>query len=371
MAGKLVLIGGGHAHMVILSRLAEFVDAGWHVSVIQPSEYHYYSGMGPGMLGETYRAAEIRFETRKVVEERGAEFVLGKAVKIDPVQQLIYLSEGKEAIPYDLLSCNCGSYVPAGEMKVEGDEIYTAKPIERLLTARKKILAMSQKKKLQIGIVGGGPSAVEFAGNVEQLSRRNGFHPPHITMYCGELLSGLPRAVRVKTAKILKARGVDLVEGVHCTSVEKGTIFLSDGMSHESDLTFCAFGVKPSQIFKNSDLKVGDDGGLLVNEYLQAVDYDNIFGGGDCISFEPQPLDKVGVYAVRQNDILFHNLMSLAEAGKNPLQPFESGGDYLQILNLGRETGVLTKWGLTFAGKFPFTIKDYIDRKFIEKFSKK
>lgn len=368
MSKKLVLIGGGHAHMVILSRLAEFVAAGWHVSVIQPSEHHYYSGMGPGMLGETYQASEIRFATQKVVEERGAEFIKAKAVKIDPDQQLVYLSEGSEVIPYDLLSCNCGSYVPVDKIKIEGDQVYTAKPIERLLTARKKILAMSQKKKLQIGIVGGGPSAVEFAGNVEQLSRRNGFHPPHITMYCGELLSGLPKAVGVKTAKILKERGVDLVEGVHCTSVEKGTIYLSDGTSYESDLTFCAFGVKPSHIFKDSGLKVGNDGGLLVNEYLQAVDYNNIFGGGDCISFQPKSLDKVGVYAVRQNDILFANLMNSVDSGKTPLQSFDPGGAYLQILNLGRETAVLTKWGVTVAGKLPFTIKDYIDRKFIEKF---
>jgi NADH dehydrogenase FAD-containing subunit len=40
------------------------------------------------------------------------------------------------------------------------------------------------------------------------------------------------------------------------------------------------------------------------------VAYPEIFGGGDCISFEKKPLDKVGVYAVRQNPILYTNLLA-------------------------------------------------------------
>ena len=58
-------------------------------------------------------------------------------------------------------------------------------------------------------------------------------------------------------------------------------------------------GVRPNPIFKNSGLATGPDGGLRVNEYLQSIDHPEMFGGGDCIYFEKQPLDKVGVYAVR------------------------------------------------------------------------
>ena len=78
MARHLVLIGGGHAHMVTLSRLVEITGRGHRVTVIQPSEHHYYSGMGPGMLGRTYRPAEIRFATRRVVEKQGGRFVLDR-----------------------------------------------------------------------------------------------------------------------------------------------------------------------------------------------------------------------------------------------------------------------------------------------------
>lgn len=75
---QLVLIGGGHAHMVTLSKLRSFIEKGYGVTVIQPSDHHYYSGMGPGMLGGTYSPDQIRFDTRKVVERQGENLSVTK-----------------------------------------------------------------------------------------------------------------------------------------------------------------------------------------------------------------------------------------------------------------------------------------------------
>jgi len=84
MAKHLVLVGGGHAHMMTLANISAFVERGHRVTVIGPSEYHYYSGMGPGMLGGTYSPSDIRFATKHVVEKQGGVFVLGKAVLVRP-----------------------------------------------------------------------------------------------------------------------------------------------------------------------------------------------------------------------------------------------------------------------------------------------
>ena len=64
--GHLLLAGGGHAHMVTLQKLDEFVKRGHRVTVIGPSPYHYYSGMGPGMLSGFYSPGDIRFATRRI-----------------------------------------------------------------------------------------------------------------------------------------------------------------------------------------------------------------------------------------------------------------------------------------------------------------
>ena len=367
MKKQLVLIGGGHAHMVTLAHLASFIQKGFGVTVIQPSEYHYYSGMGPGMLGGTYSPEEIRFATRKLVEAQGGRFVLGKASRIDPEQQVVSLEESAEAIPYDVLSCNAGSFVPREMIQGDTDNIFTPKPIEELLVAQKRILACAAAGKITVAVIGSGPSSLEIAGNVHQLCREKGVTMPAIRIFGGQnLLSGRPERVSRLAREILSRKGVEIIENGYVQRIENGRIVLENGQEHTADIIFPAVGVKPSPIFARSGLPVGPDGGLRVNHYLQSVGHENIFGGGDCIHFEAEPLDKVGVYAVRQNPILYRNLLAALENG--PLEKFQPGGKYLLIYNLGDGEGILSKWMITFSGKLAFYLKDRIDRRFIKMF---
>ncbi len=136
------------------------------------------------------------------------------------------------------------------------------------------------------------------------------------------------------------------------------------------NVVFVAVGIRPPRLFADSGLPVGPDGGLLVDKYLRCPEHPEIFGGGDCIHYAPQGgpqgLDKVGVYAVRQNPILKHNLMAALE-GSEP-QPFDPGGGYLLVYNLGDGSGVFWKGGWIFGGRLAFFIKDWIDRKFMRRF---
>ena len=145
-----------------------------------------------------------------------------------------------------------------------------------------------------------------------------------------------------------------------------GNVLLENGRSYKADLLFPAVGVRPSRIFSDSGLPTGPDGGLRVNEHLQSTGHENIFGGGDCIYFQPQPLDKVGVYAVRENPILYQNLLAALEGRE--LVSFSPGGTYLLIYNLGCGVGIFCKWSIVFSGKLAFWLKDSIDRKFINTF---
>ncbi len=367
MGRHLVLIGGGHAHMVTLANIHHMVTLGHRVTVIGPSSHHYYSGMGPGMLGGTYRPEDIRFATRRVVDSQGGRFVLGSAAAIDPEGRKVILAGG-EAVSYDVLSVNAGSFVPEDIVSTPGDaDIYLTKPIEGLLSARERLKERSTREDLQIAIVGGGPSAAEIAGNVWQLVREAGGRLPVITVFAGSgLMTTFPEGVRRRIRRSLVRRGIQIIDGDHVTNIADGTVATRSGRSHRADVIFLALGVKPSAIFSKSGLPTGPDGGLRVNRFLQCVRYPEIFGGGDCIYFEDQPLDKVGVYAVRENPILYHNL--LAALGGDPLEAFDPGGDYLLIFNLGGATGVLRKRWLTFGGKPAFLIKDIIDRRFMKKF---
>ena len=366
MKKQLVLIGAGHAHMVTLKNLHRFVEKGHAVTVIGPSDHHYYSGMGPGMLGKTYRPQEIRFAVKKMTETRGGTFVRGKAVRIDPVNKTVFLADGQE-IPYDVASCNAGSYVPGLDGQDDSAKVFSVKPIERLQEARKQILKLGEDGRGHIAIIGGGASSVEIAGNIVALLQKHGHKGISVNIFAGKsLMPRFPAWIGKHAEKSLAGRGVKILKGSHVSGMDGDMITLESGETHATDLIFLALGVKPSNIFADSGLPTGPDGGLLVNRFLQCAAHPELFGGGDCIYFEDSPLDKVGVYAVRQNPVLFANLMAALEG--TDLQPFDPGGSYLLIFNLGDGTGILNKgiWRLT--GKLAFKAKDYIDRKFMREF---
>jgi len=366
MSGRLVIAGGGHAHMLTLAHLDEFTAKGFEVTVIGPETHHYYSGMGPGMLGGTYQPEEIRFATRHLVEKKGGIFKQAKVVRIHPVERTVMLSSG-DALPYDVLSCNLGSQVPEDLLKGASEDIFPVKPIARLFKAKERILELGTRRSIRIAVVGGGPSAVEIAGNIHSLGQKTGMHQPELTVFAGSsLLPGYPEGVRRRASTSLAARSIKVSNNLRVQQIETGRLTDAEGTEHEFDLIFLAVGVKPNKVIGDSGIPTGPQGGMLVNRYLQSTKYERIFGGGDCIDFQDTPLDKVGVYAVRQNPILKHNLMA-ALTGER-LRPFEPGGKYLLIFNLGNGTGILKKWSVVLNGRLSFFIKDWIDRRFMRTF---
>ncbi len=365
MGKHLVLAGGGHAHLVTLANIRLLRDLGHRVSVIGPSDFHYYSGMGPGMLGATYEPDEIRFATRQTVEEQGGVFIRDSITAIDPGGRRLHLASGRR-VEYDVVSFNTGSSIALPEIEGDSSTIYTVKPIERLYEARQQIKEKAEQQAVAIAVVGGGPAGAEVAGNLLQLLRKSG-DKSKVSLFAGHrFMARLPEDVRRRSRQLLENNGLLIHEYGYLQIIKDNTLIFDSGIAEHADFIILATGVHPSSFFHQAGIATGPDGGLMVNRYLQSPQYPEIFGGGDCISFEPRPLDKVGVYAVRENPVLFHNLMAYLQGEE--LTPFDPGKDYLLIFNLGNGQGVLRKKSLILSGELAFWIKDWIDKKFMAKF---
>lgn len=364
--GRLVLAGVGHAHMALLEAVLKLTAKGHAVTAVERGKRLYYSGMGPGMLGGMYLPGEISFPVREMVEKWGGTFIQDKVTAINATSRTVITESGRE-IPYDVLSCNLGSFVSGKIANKTADSVFTVKPVENLISARKCILDNAGKREVRIGVCGGGPAAFEVAGNAWAAAREKNGKGSVIQIFTGsEPLRNMPKRVLRLARRTFERRNIDIISGSHVAGVESDEIHLENGRKYPQDIVMIATGVRPSKVFADSGFQVGADGGLPVNQYLQSTAYSDIFGGGDCIHFEPSPLDKVGVYAVRQNPVLLHNVRARLE-GK-PLKPFDPGGAYLLILNLGGCFGILHKHGIVFGGHAAFRIKDHIDRRFIREF---
>ena len=364
MAKHLVLVGAGHAHLAVLLAGADFIARGHRLTLITPSPYFYYSGMGPGMLSGRYAPQEIRFHVRKMAEDRGISVVIDKVNRAAPESNTLITASGAE-IAYDVVSFNVGSFVPAGLVLEPAPNVFPVKPIDNLLRAKQHLL-QTKKQNPQILVAGGGAAGFEICCNLSMLLQKKNLKA-HIVLVAGEKL--LPRLVekgRRLAKQVLDERKVEVLENAFVNRVEAECAHLNSGRSIPFYLGFLAVGILPSPLFRRSNMTTGPNGGLPVNRYLQNVEYPNMFGAGDCIHFQPRPLDKVGVYAVRQSPILRHNLMAALEG--RALQAFQPQEGYLLIYNLGDGRGLFWKDKWVWDGKPAFYLKEWLDKRFVKKY---
>jgi len=367
MSKHLVFVGGGHAHLTALKNLSAFISRGHRVTLISPSPYHYYSGMGPGMLGGSYQPWEAHFHIEKLAEDRGAAFIQDKVVTFDPLDHRLLLQSGQD-VRYDVVSFNTGSTVPAEALSNEPhDNVIAVKPVVNLLRARNAIVKASQGgKAFNFAVIGGGAAGVEISGNLWRLLREHR-RKGRIVLIAGErLMPNAPDKVRRLAAESLGVRNIQIVEGNLAASVERGTVTLTDQKMIDFDIAFIATGVRPASMFLDSGIPTGPDGGMLVNARLQSVAHPDVFGGGDCISLEGHNLAKVGVYAVRQSSILLRNLLATLEGDE--MMTFTPQAHYLLIVNMGNGKGIFWKRKRVFQGRLAYLLKDYIDRHFMKTF---
>jgi NADH dehydrogenase FAD-containing subunit len=328
----LVLVGGGHAHLYTLRRLRDLTGRGIAVTLVTPDRFHYYSGMGPGMLGGRYRPGDIRIDVQSLAESGGARCIVAPAAGLDPRARLLHLADGT-TLPYDVLSLNIGSVV--ADHPLPSDRIIPAKPITNLVAARERLLALARSKRPRVLVAGGGAAGVEIAGNVRRLLGDRG----NVTLVASRpILHQFPQRARELVLKALAESQIVTVAGV---SVEG---WMDDGA-----------------------VLLAPDGSLLVDPFLRSTGSSVVFGGGDCVTLAGQPLARVGVYAVRQGPILFRNLQ--AQLTSKRLVPFKPQSSFLQLLNLGDGTALFVRNNIVWRGRLALRLKDFIDRNFVESFA--
>jgi len=363
---RLVFVGGGHVHLLSLKNTDRFIREGAEVILIGPDRFHYYSGMGPGMVSRIYRPEQVRFDIQRMVESRGGMFVKDKVVSVDTTSKTLAL-QGGESVSYDLVSFNVGSYVPMDRIPGAGGVAIPVKPIENLEKARGTILKSFENGIARILIIGAGPAGVELAGNIWRFARNENGHA-EITLANSrdQILPNFGPKVGLLAQESLIQRGIRVLSNFRVASMEQGLARSESGEEVSFDVAILTIGIMPQRIFADSGLETSEDGALLVSDTLQSTNSPDILGGGDCISVKENPVDRVGVYAVREAPILFHNL--LARLKGEPLTTFKPQKTYLLIFNLGDGSGLFVRGAWVWKGRLAFTLKNYLDRRFMSRF---
>lgn len=365
----LVLVGGGHAHVQVLRSLARMPVSGVRVTVILDVPVAVYSGMVPGFVSGRYRAGELEIDVVPLARRAGARVVLAPWVGLDTAARRLRV-EGRPSVRYDVVSFDIGSTVAGIELPGVREHALPTRPIGRFVervTARVE-RALENRREPSVVVVGAGAGGVELAFTLDTRIRASGV-TPRVTLVQADdrILPGSPAGLRRRVEEAARDRGIVVRTGCKVAGLEAGAAVLEGGEHLACDLPVWVAGAAAHPWPRHAGLPVDDGGFIRVGPTLQVEGHPELFAVGDCASLVEHPrTPKAGVYAVRQGPVLTGNLKAVLVGG--PLRRYVPQGDFLALLNLGDGTAVGSKWGLSFGGRWVMRLKDWIDRRFVERF---
>jgi selenide,water dikinase len=365
----LVLVGGGHSNVQVLEALARKAPDDVQITLVSDAPTAYYSGMFPGCLAGVYQAEDIQIELDALCRWAGARFFRGRVTGIDSESKTIHIQD-RPPIRFDLCSVNVGSRTREVSLPGVREFAVATRPISQLLAQVEAFERDLSRDKLEprVIVVGGGAAGVELAFSLSARLRKN-WPQVSVTLVDSHASPLEDRGpwVASKVRMALEKRNIQIATRSRAVRVEKGKLHLEAGGVLGFDLLVWATGAGAHDFLQDTSLETDEAGFLRVNRHLQSLSSPRIFAAGDCISLENHPtLPKAGVYAVREGPVLAENLLRALE-GRSP-RPYSPQGGFLALVATGDGEALASWRGAAVQGRWVWRLKDWIDRRFMERF---
>ncbi len=371
----LVLLGGGHSHVSVLRRFGMQPIPGVRLTLICRELHTPYSGMLPGLIAGHYEYDDAHIDLAPLAAFAGARLVHASAEALDPQHQWVYCGE-RPPISYDALSIDIGI---TPHMAVPGACAHAlpVKPVSnfyaRWQALQRRVMAASGV--IRIGVIGAGAGGFELLlalrfRLLEDLAARED-RDLELKFYLITVseapLATHNRRVRARCRQVLEELGVSCYYGAAVDQVCANGVRLETGESVALDEMLWVTHASAPQWLAAAGIATDDDGFIKVHASLQSQSHENIFAAGDIASVVEHPRPKAGVFAVRQGRPLSLNLRRYLL--RESLVPYRPQRQFLSLISTGTQHAIASKGPWCVSGAWVWRWKDWIDRRFIAKFS--
>jgi NADH dehydrogenase len=354
---RVVIIGGGFGG---LSAARALRHAPVSVTVVDRRNHHLFqpllyqvatAALSPGDI-----ASPIRWILRK---QRNAEVLLGDVTAVDTERRVVQLRDGG-AIAYDFLIVAAG----ATHAYFGHDEWHKLAPglktLEDALEIRRHVLLAFERAEresdprrreplLTFVIVGGGPTGVELAGALAEISRQSlardfrHFDPSSAKIVLVEagpaVLSAFPERLRDAARHDLERLGVEVRTGTPVTRVEPGRVTVGND-AIEAETIVWAAGVAAAPLGARLGVPLDRAGRVLIEPDLTIPGHREVFVIGDLASLpgkDGRPLPGVAQVAIQMGVHAARNIVRTI--GGQPYTAFEYH-DLGNMATIGRASAV-------------------------------
>lgn len=368
---RVVIIGGGFAGLAVAKGLRR---ADVEITLVDRSNHHLFQPLLYQVAMGGLNPAEIASPIRNVMRsQKNVVCWMGEVTAIDTQARTVQLDNGHQSLPYDTLVLAAGgrtSYFGHNDWEAVAPGLKT---ISDALEIRQRVLTAlegaertpdthEREKLMTMVVIGGGPTGVEMAGGLAELTRsvlRWDFrkiqpHQARVILLEGgpRLLPNMPEDLAAYTSKRLTKMGVEVLLGERVLNLEAGKV-TTDKRVIEADNIVWAAGVGGNPLAQLLHKETDRAGRLLVEPDCRVKDLDNVYCLGDMASYcHPhtnggKPLPGVAPVAMQQGQRTAKNI--LAQLQGKPTRPFEYF-DKGTMATIGRTSAVAISGPLKFTG---------------------
>ncbi len=353
-----VIIGGGFGGLYAARALRRarvrltILDRRNH-HVFQPLLYQVaMAALSPGDI-----ASPIRWILRR---QKNVEVLLAEVRAIDQASRQLILADGDERLSYDYLIVASGAthaYFGHDEWRATAPGLKT---LEDALDIRRRVLLAFEhaereadprrrERLLTFVVIGGGPTGVEMAGALAEMSRQSlardfrHIDPSSARIILIEagpsVLTTFPEPLREAARADLAKLGVDVRTGAAVTGVTPGQIAVGSEIIAAETVIWAA-GVAASPLGATLGVPLDRAGRVLVEPELTVPGSRTVFVIGDLASLagaDGKPLPGVAQVAIQMGKHAARNVLRGIE--QQPYRPFVYQ-DLGNMATIGRASAV-------------------------------
>jgi selenide,water dikinase len=364
----LVLVGGGHSHVLLLRQLGMKPIPGLRVTLISPDILTPYSGMLPGVVAGHYNPDDIHIDLVPLCRFAGAHFIQARVTDFDPYAKTVEI-EGRPILSFDALSLDIG-ITPNLDVPGAAEHVIPVKPIGEFLEKWRAFLERFERGEVaSVALVGGGAGGVELCLAIhEALSKQTtkNLSEFHLVGASNTVLPEFAPEVRDKLLQQLKSKGIQVHTGARVSEVTPEGLKNDFDQEIKTDAIFWVTSAASQGWLKKTGLELDEYGFVVTSATLQSVNFESVFAAGDIGANRDHPRPKAGVFAVRQGPMLYENIRRFLLGKKT--KPFKPQTEFLSLISTGPKHAIGCRGRLNMEGDWVWKWKDWIDRRFMSRF---
>jgi NADH dehydrogenase len=327
-----VIVGGGFGGLYAARALR---NAPVHVTLLDRRNHHLFqpllyqvatAALSPGDI-----ASPIRWILRR---QKNAEVLLADVLHVDAERRVLALRDGEISYDYLILATGAAhAYFGHDDWRGAAPGLKT---LEDALEIRRRVLLAYERAEresdpvrraalLTFVVIGGGPTGVELAGALAEISRQSlardfrHFNPGSARIILVEggpsLLAAFPESLRESAQKDLERLGVEVRTATLVTGVRDGCVEMGTDAIYAATILWAA-GVAASPLGGTLGVPTDRAGRVLIQPDLTIPGHPEVLVIGDLASLpgpDGKPLPGVAQVAIQMGRHAARNIIRATE----------------------------------------------------------